>query len=64
MRCQTALNTLYKPGRHSFTALALDLGFSDQSHFLREFKKLVSATPLEFQRRALGEAWDERLRYH
>lgn len=64
MRCQTALNTLYKPGRHSFTTLALDLGFSDQSHFLREFKKLVSATPLEFQRRALGEAWDERLRYH
>lgn len=64
MRCQTALKTLHQLGRPSFIDLALDLGFSDQSHFLREFKKLVSTTPLEFQRRALGDAWDERLRYH
>lgn len=64
MRCQTALHNLHQPGRHSFIDLALDLGFSDQSHFLREFKKLVSTTPLEFQRRSLGDAWDERLRYY
>ncbi len=64
MRCQAALNTLQQPGALSFSELALDLGFSDQSHFLREFKKLVSTTPLDYQRRTLGDAYRQRLRYH
>ncbi len=53
MRCQAALNNLHLPGNLSCSDLALDLGFSDQSHFLREFKKLVSTTPLDYQRRTL-----------
>lgn len=61
IRCQAALNRLHLPGHCSFTELALELGFSDQSHFLREFKKLVSMTPLEFRRRATPEAWIARL---
>lgn len=36
-------------------------GFSDQSHFLREFKKFVSATP---QRRIADDAYLRRLRFH
>ncbi|MFS2221698.1 helix-turn-helix domain-containing protein [Pantoea sp. B65] len=64
MRCQAALNTLHQRGNISFSNLALDLGFSDQSHFLREFKKLVSTTPLDYQRRTLFAAYDERIRYH
>lgn len=64
MRCQAALHSLHQQGQVSFSDLALDLGFSDQSHFLREFKKLVSTTPLDYQRRTLFEAYRERIRYH
>ncbi|MNG55538.1 transcriptional activator FtrA [compost metagenome] len=64
MRCQAALNMMHQHGNISFSGLALDLGFSDQSHFLREFKKLVSATPLDYQRRMLFATYGERIRYH
>lgn len=50
VRCQSAVNTLNQNDSISFSELACELGFSDQPHFLREFKKLVSTTPLEFQR--------------
>ena len=63
VRCQAALNALHEPQPVSFLDLAFDLGFSDQSHFLREFKILVSTTPLEYQRRMLQEAYATRLRY-
>lgn len=64
MRCQAALHSLHQQGPVSFSDLALDLGFSDQSHFLREFKKLISTTPLDYQRQTLLGAWGERIRYH
>lgn len=64
IRCQAALNRLHAPVRCSFTDLALELGFSDQSHFLREFKTLVSMTPLEFCRRATDADWATRLSMH
>ncbi|PLR34734.1 AraC family transcriptional regulator [Chimaeribacter californicus] len=64
IRCQSALNCLHQPESPACSDLALDLGFSDQSHFLREFKKLVSTTPLDYQRRILHEAYRERLCYH
>ncbi|MFY0676779.1 MAG: helix-turn-helix transcriptional regulator [Neptuniibacter sp.] len=50
IRCQFAVTALQKSEVVNFSELAYELGFSDQPHFLREFKKLVSATPLEFQR--------------
>lgn len=31
-----------------WTALALDLGYFDQAHFIRDFKKLVGKTPTEY----------------
>lgn len=64
IRCQAALNTLHQHSNISFSGLALDLGFSDQSHFLREFKKLISTTPLDYQRRTLFADYRERIRYH
>lgn len=47
IRCQSAAYSL-KHDHISFCDLASELGFSDQSHFLREFKQLISSTPLEY----------------
>jgi AraC-like DNA-binding protein len=33
-----------------FAALALDLGYTDQAHFIRDFKSLVGRTPAEYGR--------------
>lgn len=43
--------------------LAFDLGFSDQSHFLREFKQLVSTTPQHYQRTLTQNVYHERIIY-
>jgi len=64
IRFQYALNTINKASEITFSELALDLGFSDQSHFLRDFKNLVSTTPLEYQRRITIASYKERICYH
>ena len=33
-----------------FAALALDLGYADQAHFIRDFKRLVGKAPAEYAR--------------
>jgi AraC-like DNA-binding protein len=33
-----------------FAGLALDLGYSDQSHFIRDFKNLVGMTPADYHK--------------
>jgi AraC-like DNA-binding protein len=33
-----------------FAALALDLGYSDQPHFIRDFKNLVGKTPADYHK--------------
>lgn len=63
IRCQAARSTLHQRGDISFSELALDLGFSDQSHFLREFKKLVSTTPLEYRQRTSHKNYAERIHF-
>jgi AraC-like DNA-binding protein len=35
----------------SFTELAMELGYFDQAHFIRDFRKLVGCTPAAFARR-------------
>lgn len=37
-------------GRSDWAALALDLGYADQAHLIRDFKKLVGCTPAEYAR--------------
>ncbi|GAA0473206.1 MULTISPECIES: helix-turn-helix domain-containing protein [Tatumella] len=64
LRCQSALNSIHARQSLSFSELACDLGFSDQSHFLREFKKSVSTTPGDYQRKISGQAYTHRLRFH
>ncbi len=63
IRCQAALDTLNTQSDVSFSQLAVDLGFSDQSHFLRDFKKLVSTTPCDYQRKMLLNAYSDRISY-
>ncbi|ROM49047.1 AraC family transcriptional regulator [Pseudomonas poae] len=63
IRCQAALDTLNTQHDVSFSQLALDLGFSDQSHFLRDFKKLVSTTPCDYQRKMVQNAYIDRISY-
>ncbi len=62
IRCQSAIYDI-NHSKHSvaFSDLACDLGFTDQSHFLKEFKKLVSTTPLEYQTRVKQNAYIERI---
>lgn len=64
LRCQSALQSLHQQETLSVSDLSFALGFSDQSHFLREFKCFVSKTPGEYQRQLTREAFRERLRYH
>ncbi|MFV0576956.1 MAG: helix-turn-helix domain-containing protein [Vibrio sp.] len=48
IRCQSAVYEINHQNKIVFSDLAFNLGFSDQSHFLREFKKQVNATPLDY----------------
>lgn len=62
VRCQSAIHEINRQEKVIFSELACDLGFSDQPHFLREFKKLVSTTPLDYQRRVQQSAYLTRIR--
>jgi AraC-like DNA-binding protein len=48
VRFQTAVRRLYDDPRQNLTALAFDLGFADQAHFIREFRAFAHATPGAF----------------
>lgn len=63
MRCHSALNSLNITGEKSFLDLALELGFSDQPHFQREFKSLISLTPLEYKKQINRQIYSERLQF-
>ncbi|ENM3762391.1 AraC family transcriptional regulator [Vibrio cholerae] len=49
IRCQSAVYKISHNNQLPLSDLAFDLGFSDQAHFQREFKKLVSVTPMDYQ---------------
>lgn len=61
IRCQAALNRIGAGADVSFSELALELGFTDQSHFLRDFKTLVSTTPTDYQRRVVQGSYGARV---
>lgn len=47
-RFQNALRNLINDKKISLTELAINLGYADQSHFLREFKKFAAISPKKF----------------
>lgn len=50
-RLHEAIERLQEGARVSFTELAVELGYFDQAHFIRDFRKLVGCTPAAFARR-------------
>ncbi|ALL06076.1 AraC family transcriptional regulator [Pedobacter sp. PACM 27299] len=49
IRVQQSLSMIVK-GESSLTAIALDCGFADQSHFIRSFKSLHQITPFAYRK--------------
>lgn len=50
-RLHEAVERLQEGAHISFTELAMELGYFDQAHFNRDFRKLVGCTPAAFARR-------------
>jgi len=63
IRCQSAVYGINNSEKVAFSELAFDLGFSDQPHFLREFKKLVHATPLDYFNRVKQQTYLDSIQY-
>lgn len=61
IRCQAALSSLTANNALACSELALELGFTDQSHFMRDFKALVSTTPNDYQRRVAHGAYRHKM---
>ena len=51
-RIHEALERVHEDDVKGWASLALDLGYADQAHFIRDFKGLVGTTPLLYQTRA------------
>lgn len=63
IRCQSAVYKINHSDKVAFSDLAYDLGFTDQPHFLREFKKLVNTPPLSYQNRVKDKSYLNKLEY-
>jgi len=63
IRCQSAVRQISYQNDVNFSELACDLGFSDQPHFLREFKKLVSTTPADYLQQVRSCSYQQRIRH-
>ncbi|MFD0713604.1 DUF6597 domain-containing transcriptional factor [Paenibacillus sp. GCM10027626] len=50
-RLHEAAERMRQPEPIDWPALALELGYYDQSHFIRDFKSIVGVTPEEYSRR-------------
>jgi len=49
-RLHEAAERLAAGGPIDWAALALDLGYADQAHFIRDFKRIVGKTPADYSR--------------
>ena len=49
-RLHEAADRAASGGAIDWADLALDLGYADQAHFIRDFKRLVGQTPAEYSR--------------
>ena len=54
-RLHEAVEQLAADRSVDWTRLALDLGYFDQAHFIRDFKRLVGRTPADFVREESDE---------
>lgn len=63
VRCQSAIHEINNRASLAFSDLACELGYSDQPHFMREFKRLVSTTPMQYRRRVQQSEYLQRFRY-
>lgn len=62
VRCQQALHDMHHQPQIVFADLAFERGFSDQSHFLREFKKFANATPAQYLNTIQHQGYQARIR--
>lgn len=62
VRCQHALHAMHHQPQVVFADLACERGFSDQSHFLREFKKFANATPMQYLNTIQHQGYQARIR--
>ncbi len=53
-RMHEALERVEQGGEVEWARLALELGYFDQAHFIRDFKALVGCPPAEYSRRSRG----------
>lgn len=53
VRFEAALERLKESKTVNFSQMAYDLGFADQSHFIRDFREFSNLTPLQFHTRNL-----------
>ena len=53
VRYEAAL-PLLRDGEHNQLEIALELGYSDASHFIRAFRRWAGMTPSEFRRQKAG----------
>jgi len=61
VRCQSAIYKINHDENMTFLDLSFDLGFTDQPHFLKEFKKLVSTTPLHYQTKVKHDSYLKKI---
>ena len=50
-RLQEAAERLAAAESVDWPALALDLGYADQAHFIRDFKRMIGRAPAEYFKR-------------
>lgn len=53
IRVETARRALQNVSGESTTRLAADLGYYDQSHFIRDFSAVIGMTPYSYMKRSL-----------
>ena len=53
-RLHDAVEALDRRRRHDWTRFALDLGYYDHAHFLRDFRSLVGLTPAAYESQTLS----------
>ena len=56
IRFEAVCDAIWQNPKQSLAALAVTFGYTDQAHFVHDFKSLASETPTTFARRAVDHA--------